>query len=419
LDNREIKVRATMVLDRAAALYRRKVGKQFAAAAAVYAAWALLLFLLWQGFSAVLPVLRAQSDNAIVAGIYAVGILVAAVFVLWSLRRIALTVAAEAIANGSRIRNAVTAGLAELLCDCLLLGLMGAGIYFFVGLNGLARVVLQPSPMILTWALPCVLIVCFWLTVKTLVIPLAMREERHFMPAVFAAVREVFAGRAFGMLLRVKAAETVLGALALGAIGFLASRLFAAPAWLGGLSLYVAPLWFLIVADMAAVVFAPFHSLLPSVCADAQTGMKAKAEGSAGLASRALAFLLDVVLVAAGLIGLAAMVLLPMAGADVVFESLARVNTAVLVVCGIALMACVCVLCALFEAICNGQTVGKRILRIRVVTADGGAVSFGQAFLRGLVRVLDLCLVGGLCIFFTANKTRLGDVAAETRVVYE
>ncbi|MHA4893496.1 RDD family protein [Pedobacter sp. PWIIR3] len=74
-----------------------------------------------------------------------------------------------------------------------------------------------------------------------------------------------------------------------------------------------------------------------------------------------------------------------------------------------------------FEIIMNGQTVGKRIMKIRVISLDGGQASLGQHFIRWLFRLVDFVLtaqVGGLiCIAVTENKQRIGDMVAGTTLI--
>ncbi|HSI14618.1 MAG TPA: RDD family protein [Chthoniobacter sp.] len=75
-----------------------------------------------------------------------------------------------------------------------------------------------------------------------------------------------------------------------------------------------------------------------------------------------------------------------------------------------------------FEWIWRGQTLGKRLLRLRVMDAQGLRLQFYQVLLRNLLRFVDalpaLYLVGGLASFFSRRAQRLGDLAANTVVVY-
>jgi len=68
----------------------------------------------------------------------------------------------------------------------------------------------------------------------------------------------------------------------------------------------------------------------------------------------------------------------------------------------------------------RGQTLGKVILGLRVVTKDGNPISFGQAFQRHLVDMIDFFFFG-IVAFITIKNTpdhqRLGDLLAKTIVI--
>jgi uncharacterized RDD family membrane protein YckC len=76
-----------------------------------------------------------------------------------------------------------------------------------------------------------------------------------------------------------------------------------------------------------------------------------------------------------------------------------------------------------FETIWNGQTPGKRLTDLRVVRDSGGPISFWEALIRNLVRVVDFLPlaygVGVLTMFVNGRARRLGDFAAGTLVVHE
>jgi uncharacterized RDD family membrane protein YckC len=75
------------------------------------------------------------------------------------------------------------------------------------------------------------------------------------------------------------------------------------------------------------------------------------------------------------------------------------------------------------EALWSGQTLGKRLLNLRVVDAGGGPITVGQAVVRNLVRAVDFLplyyAVGAIAIFASPRNQRLGDLAAGTVVVRE
>ena len=75
------------------------------------------------------------------------------------------------------------------------------------------------------------------------------------------------------------------------------------------------------------------------------------------------------------------------------------------------------------EAIMNGQTLGKRVLSIRVITTDGGPIRFRHAAIRSLIGFVEffVLLPGGpialISALLTTRSQRVGDLVAETVVV--
>lgn len=73
----------------------------------------------------------------------------------------------------------------------------------------------------------------------------------------------------------------------------------------------------------------------------------------------------------------------------------------------------------LLELLCDGQTVGKRLMKIRTVCADGSQPTMGTLFLRWLMEIVDIDMVclGVIPIIVTRRHQRLGDFAAGTMVI--
>jgi uncharacterized RDD family membrane protein YckC len=71
----------------------------------------------------------------------------------------------------------------------------------------------------------------------------------------------------------------------------------------------------------------------------------------------------------------------------------------------------------------RGQSVGKRLLRLRVVDARGFRLSFPQVALRNIMRIVDSLplayLVGGITALMSDRSQRLGDIVAGTLVIWE
>jgi uncharacterized RDD family membrane protein YckC len=75
----------------------------------------------------------------------------------------------------------------------------------------------------------------------------------------------------------------------------------------------------------------------------------------------------------------------------------------------------------LCEWLLRGQTLGKRILKLRVVDASGLRLEPSQVIVRNLLRLVDMLptfyLLGSVTALINSRMQRLGDIAAGTVVV--
>jgi uncharacterized RDD family membrane protein YckC len=79
----------------------------------------------------------------------------------------------------------------------------------------------------------------------------------------------------------------------------------------------------------------------------------------------------------------------------------------------------------LYDLVCelafNGQNIGKRVMKIKVVMRDGSQPTFMPLFIRWIFRVLENVLFFGsistLTIILNGRGQRLGDLAAGTAVI--
>jgi uncharacterized RDD family membrane protein YckC len=131
----------------------------------------------------------------------------------------------------------------------------------------------------------------------------------------------------------------------------------------------------------------------------------------AGPVSRMLALVVDIAVVVA--IGqVAQQILGPLGFLGKDFSD--AIRTLALFVISLAYM-------ALAEWLWRGQTVGKRLLRLRVVDAGGLRLEPSQVIVRNLLRFVDmlpaLYLVGGIACLVSRPRQRLGDLAAGTVVM--
>ncbi|WP_339666083.1 RDD family protein [Maribacter arcticus] len=75
----------------------------------------------------------------------------------------------------------------------------------------------------------------------------------------------------------------------------------------------------------------------------------------------------------------------------------------------------------LMHIVFNGRTVGKMLLKMRVVKVDGSPVHWSNYLVRWMLRLVDIWLfvgsIGILTILFSEKRQRLGDAAAGTVVI--
>jgi uncharacterized RDD family membrane protein YckC len=132
----------------------------------------------------------------------------------------------------------------------------------------------------------------------------------------------------------------------------------------------------------------------------------------AGLGTRALAQVLDLLIVAGILVAVYFVAIAAVA---------ANANTVATL---IAIMGSFVVIFGYFwvsESLWSGQTIGKKAFRLRAVGDRGEPLTFGQAGIRNIVRIVDFLPyaygVGLVVLFVNGKGKRLGDLAAGTIVV--
>jgi len=68
----------------------------------------------------------------------------------------------------------------------------------------------------------------------------------------------------------------------------------------------------------------------------------------------------------------------------------------------------------------DGQTLGKKIIGIRVVNDDGSPMNLETSAVRNVLRIIDALgfyLIGAILIWTSSKKQRLGDMVAGTVVI--
>lgn len=140
----------------------------------------------------------------------------------------------------------------------------------------------------------------------------------------------------------------------------------------------------------------------------------------AGIGSRGLALLIDTLLQAGGFIAIILVLVFFDTAVTALSNAMGTWATAVAVLLAFTIYYGYF---ALFEALWNGQTPGKRWIHLRVIDESGRPVSVQQAILRNLIRFIDqlpsMYAVGLISALVSKQNRRLGDFVASTVVVHE
>ena len=128
----------------------------------------------------------------------------------------------------------------------------------------------------------------------------------------------------------------------------------------------------------------------------------------AGLFTRAMAYLIDAMIMAAFML-------------VVILIGLLAPSVFGIVIILLAVFATMLGYFIFFESLWSGQTPGKRAMKIRTMDASGGRLSMANVAIRNLIRMVDmlpmLMFLGGVVAFMDPHHRRLGDMAANTIVV--
>lgn len=75
----------------------------------------------------------------------------------------------------------------------------------------------------------------------------------------------------------------------------------------------------------------------------------------------------------------------------------------------------------LCEIFFNGQSIGKKAMKIKVISLDGSSPTVGQYLLRWMFRIVDITFTSGvaaiIAVALSENKQRIGDIVAGTTLI--
>jgi len=138
---------------------------------------------------------------------------------------------------------------------------------------------------------------------------------------------------------------------------------------------------------------------------------------TASLGERMLAFLIDLVVKGAYLLVIY-LVFFRIFNLGIVLDSLDSWSVAAVIIC---LTFPIHIYTLVLESLMEGQTIGKKIVKIKVVKIEGFQASFGDYLMRWFFRLIDVFsnsgIVGIISVIVSKNNQRLGDIAAGTAVI--
>lgn len=138
---------------------------------------------------------------------------------------------------------------------------------------------------------------------------------------------------------------------------------------------------------------------------------------TASLGERMLAFLIDLVVKGAYLLVIY-LVFFRIFNLGIVLDSLDSWSVAAVIIC---LTFPIHIYTLVLESLMEGQTIGKKIVKIKVVKIEGFQASFGDYLMRWFFRLIDVFsnsgIVGIVSVIVSKNNQRLGDIAAGTAVI--
>lgn len=236
---------------------------------------------------------------------------------------------------------------------------------------------------------------------------LVMLEKKSFFGAMFASARLVIKS-GLARIFIITMLITIVNLVLFGGIFVLLHSVFSNYALFHQLNLIDPLFYILFVAAYIPVIF--ISPRLNLIALSFYTPQK-RCSVTAGLGSRTLATLADLIIpIAVSLAIYAVFAMVSGSAAD-----LENINVGVIIIFAIAFFVVFSLYNIYFEVFVNGQTLGKRLMSLRVVSENGEPVTMLKSILRNVLRIVDI--VSFIMILIDKNHHRLGDVLSATKVI--
>jgi len=237
---------------------------------------------------------------------------------------------------------------------------------------------------------------------------LVLIHQKHFFGAIFASAKMVLRGGFLKVFIVVMVVTLVN--LAMYGVIFMVIHQFFSPFAINDISNFLSPNFYVLVL----VAYIPMIFISPRLDVIAQSFLNPPDTFpyEAGLGSRTLAIAVDL-LIPATITAALAIIFILLTNLD--FQD--GVHLGIGIIWGIAFFLIFIMYNIYFEVFEKGQTPGKKLLHLRVVSEDGSPITLMKSILRNVLRVVDI--VSFVLILFDKKHHRLGDVLSYTKVITE
>jgi len=253
-----------------------------------------------------------------------------------------------------------------------------------------------------------IVVMIFFRSLSFFATNLVLTHRKYFFGAIIFSARLAFA-KGFAKIFAVTAVVTMVNLLLYAIVFIILHNIFSPWALLDANNLLTPQFYVLILGAYVPMIF-----IAPRLDVIAQSFLNPPDDFpcEAGLGSRTLAVGVDF-LVPAAITAILATIFILLTGIS--FEG--GVHFGVLVIWGLAFFLVFIMYNIYFEVFEGGQTPGKKLLRLRVVSEDGSPVTLMKSILRNVLRIVDV--VSFVLILFDKKHHRLGDMLSYTKVITE
>ncbi|MCL2575288.1 MAG: RDD family protein [Defluviitaleaceae bacterium] len=374
---------------------------------------AFIVGLSFLGFGVIQPALPSFTDgNQLVDGIYffVIFMAVAAFFIaFFSMASSAGVIAANAAPEGTGLAKTLRAILRRTLgILSLTIAQSFAYLLFFAVLIAIAVINFTSILTLLPYLLAISLLIIILLRTFTFFsVNLVVLEKKYFFSAIFASAKLVFK-RGFTRIFIISTFITIIQVVAFFGIFLLLHHIFSPWALIHQMNL-VDPLFYVLLG-ISYIIMSFFAPRLNLVALSFHYPTKHSSK-TAGLGSRTLAIFLDLT------IPIAVSLLIYLIFAIITGQTFGAdyVNFGVIIIFATAFFVVFCAYNIYFEVFENGQTLGKRLMSLRVVNENDEPITLLKSTLRNLLRIVDV--VSFILILINKKHHRLGDVLSVTKVI--